>query len=206
MGRFSLRVTRATSKQPVKKNGHGRSASHIKVTQTVKEFFERSKDRRFQYQGYLGHGGQGIIFKLAYKSSSSRNTRQRMVVMKYGRDTRTFESEREALKVCLCNVTRSGKFSLVTNSLLRKKFIGCRHLGQIVTPERDVELPGETDGTYAHIFLEEIPNGTLLSFIERYRESNGGVPLPNRLLWRLFLCSESSTSLCTWYAQFSCMI
>ncbi|CAJ2511945.1 Uu.00g075700.m01.CDS01 [Anthostomella pinea] len=55
------------------------------------------------------------------------------------------------------------------------------------SPPSEFRDPGEPPGFYGpYLVLEYIANGTLSDFIEKVAAEN--TPLPNRLLWRLFLC------------------
>ena len=102
----SFRITKLSSRTNPKRNarsGHSRSRP-AQNTQTVKEYFEKGGDSRFEHHSYLGGGGQGIVFRIAYKDPDSQDNQPQMLVMKYGRDTKRFKSESEALKVCLYNI------------------------------------------------------------------------------------------------------
>ncbi|KAI0471204.1 hypothetical protein F4859DRAFT_522468 [Xylaria cf. heliscus] len=160
-----FRVTKRSSIAPTK-TGRSIRSQTIEAVQRVRGSFAQDKDQRFRYQGYHGHGGQGMVLKVVFKEPGAATSQQRMLMMKYGKDTKRFESERKALK----------------------DFIGCRHLGQIFIPQNDPMVASKRTDSYSHIFLEAIENGTLLAFTERYRRRNPGTTFPNRLLWSIFLC------------------
>ena len=67
-------------------------------------------------------------------------------------------------------------------------FQGCKHLAQMRNPPDDPLNPAAAQG-WAWIYMDAIDNGTLTDFIARWSHM-GSNSLPNRLLWRIFMCSE----------------
>lgn len=84
----------------------------------------------------------------------------------------------------MCNET----FEKVSDIIMFQKFQGAIHISQPFyidkqDPENSLSyLTGPT------LLIEWIDNGLLYDFVERV--GDWGQSLPNRMLWRLFLCCE----------------
>ncbi len=93
--RITKRPPRRSLRRP-RRNTRGEGADRIRK---VREYFVGVKHQRFYYEGFLGHGGQGMIFKIAFKDPDDRNSQPQMLMMKYANDAKRFESESEILQV-----------------------------------------------------------------------------------------------------------
>ncbi|ORY54710.1 uncharacterized protein BCR38DRAFT_509083 [Pseudomassariella vexata] len=79
---------------------------------------------------------------------------------------------------------------------LLQDFAGSHHVVSLVEVKRDPlgkEMSKEKYGVRQHdmnnwIYMEYLENGTLGDFIINYRQQYPGKTLPNRLLWRFFMC------------------
>ncbi|KAI2463024.1 kinase-like protein [Annulohypoxylon bovei var. microspora] len=128
-------------------------------------------DPRFDFTGLIGTGSSGFACHVKYDDPNDQSFNNFIV-------KRAFDNEfaREDL--------RKEQEHL-------RKLRGARHIVQLVdVPDNPLHRPGNEQLpaiTGDWLILEWVPNGTIGGFI--LRAANSGIPrLPNRLLWRFFLC------------------
>ncbi|OTA51955.1 hypothetical protein K449DRAFT_441031 [Hypoxylon sp. EC38] len=155
------------------------------VTGRIKSFFDNHP--KFIWEGTIGAGGNGIVFRLQYRDGGS--------------------SSRLALKIAPLDVDFGGYKTYgedektpneVKSILIEKEWLqklrGCKHIIQSLDipplddPLLNIPIGMQSHGLRNWIFMEYAENGTLNSFVERHREQYPGELLPCRLLWRFFMC------------------
>ncbi|OTA99688.1 hypothetical protein M426DRAFT_27297 [Hypoxylon sp. CI-4A] len=126
-----------------------------------KDFF--STDSRFQYEGLVGRGGFGTAHSVKYVDPK-RPGLTRFLVKK--------------------SLNREDAEEMLDNEVLfLKKFKGAMHIVQFV----DIKDNPLDKWEARWMVLEWISNGTLSQFIGKAKKV-GLSRLPNRTLWRFFLC------------------
>ncbi|KAI1660301.1 kinase-like domain-containing protein [Daldinia decipiens] len=133
----------------------------------LKAFFDSSN--MFHYEGLLGNGGQGSIYKIKYVELNKPNPLSRRLVAKVADPSRGSDVEGVAREKMILETLRY-----------------CQHIVSMIDSPDDPLASAQRLG-WAWIFLEEMENGTLNAFLKRARVA-GFVSLPNRMLWRIFLC------------------
>ncbi|KAI1642266.1 kinase-like domain-containing protein [Daldinia loculata] len=133
----------------------------------LKAFFDSSN--KFHFRGLLGNGGQGSIYKIQYVELNKNNSLSRRLVVKVADPFRGSDVE---------GVTKE--------KMILEALRYCQHIVSTIDSPDDPLASAQYLG-WAWIFLEEMENGTLTSFMQRAKGA-GFASLPNRMLWRIFLC------------------
>jgi hypothetical protein len=71
----------------------------------------------------------------------------------------------------------------------------CRHIINTIDVPNDplaAQQPGATHTMHAWLYMEFAENGTLRDMMDKALDTNGGMPWPNRVLWRFFMCCTFS--------------
>ncbi|KAI1455459.1 hypothetical protein F4805DRAFT_476654 [Annulohypoxylon moriforme] len=122
-------------------------------------------DPRFTYHSFIAAGSYGSTHRIQYKNPKTQ--RQTDYVVKKAA------------------ASPSGRQSMREEREFLKRLRGGRHVVRLLNlPEDPLSVYG-MEGEW--IALEWLPNGTLERFVQRARAA-GFTRLPNRLLWRFFLC------------------
>ncbi|KAI1104615.1 kinase-like domain-containing protein [Jackrogersella minutella] len=124
-----------------------------------------AKDSRFKDVSVVAGGGYGCTYRVKYEDSTRPDLKSFLI-----KRAHTYEKAREAL---------------IVEKEYISKMRGGMHIVQVVDIlNNPLEIHDFQDPWLA---LEWLPNGTLNQFIWHAREQNLG-HLPNRLLWKFFLC------------------
>ncbi|KAI1632358.1 kinase-like domain-containing protein [Biscogniauxia mediterranea] len=129
----------------------------------LKNWFDRSK-RRFTFEGKIGHGITGVVCQVKQRRSLLRGLSSRRFVVK--RAIYRFQEQ------------------YLNNEILNlKDFYGAQHIVQPFTVHKSYKNPlrGVSGPT---LWMELLENGSLHDLVRRAN----GRQLPNRLLYRFFLC------------------
>ncbi|OTB11578.1 hypothetical protein K445DRAFT_213462 [Daldinia sp. EC12] len=148
---------------------------------TFRSFFNSSD--RFHFEGLYVKGGQGSIYKLKYNELRNGVRSCRRLVVKVADPIRGSDVE-----------------GLIQEKEILKSLRHCQHIVNVV------ELPYDPLASSKHfgwewMYLDEIENGTLTSFMERAKVL-GLRTLPNRILWRIFLCMVRACIAMAWPINF----
>ncbi|KAI1206532.1 uncharacterized protein F4807DRAFT_463477 [Annulohypoxylon truncatum] len=157
------------------------------VAARIKTFFDRAPC--YKWEGQIGRGANGAV----YKFIRSTGTRYR----------------RLAVKICPLDVDLGGYKSYdeededipdELQSLMNEK-VWLHRLRNGLHIIKSLDLPNDPldplnathPGVWPHrmrswIFMELAENGGLETFVGRHQTQYDGQALPNRLLWRLFMC------------------
>ncbi|KAI1777214.1 kinase-like domain-containing protein [Hypoxylon cercidicola] len=142
-------------------------ADALKEIRLLETSFNRVNERRFKIERIIGEGTGGFALKMAMINDPSPVPRpvQRFVI-KRAYNKQQADKLQEEIQIV-------------------QKFRGNMHVAQLIV------LPGEsTDGiSYLNgptLMTDWIGNGTVKDLIAK--RSDWRQPLPNRVLWRLFLC------------------
>ncbi|KAI0602726.1 kinase-like domain-containing protein [Biscogniauxia sp. FL1348] len=129
----------------------------------MKNWFDRSR-RRFTFEGKIGHGITGVVCQVKQRRSLFRGLSSRRFVVKRA-------------------IYRFQEHYLTNEILNLKDFYGAQHIVQPFTVHKSYKNPlrGVSGPT---LWMELIENGSLLDLVKRAN----GRQLPNRLLFRFFLC------------------
>ncbi|KAI0838305.1 kinase-like protein [Hypoxylon sp. FL0890] len=122
-----------------------------------------SKDNRFNFLGLVSFGAFGSAHHVRYVDNQ-RGTATDFLVKKAFSDSiseEALQNERKYLRI----------------------FKGAMHLVQLI----DIPANPLASSDLQWLVLEWLPNGTLGDFVTKAKEK-GAERLPNRLLWRFFLC------------------
>ncbi|KAI1339616.1 hypothetical protein F5Y15DRAFT_423851 [Xylariaceae sp. FL0016] len=159
------------------------------LAEKLRLFFDNS--RLYTWEGEIGRGANGAIYKIR----SGPNQRIALKVCpqdvdlaaRGDRSDRVYDARAEGDELSELEGLRREAGWL-------KKLRGCGHVIQTLDVAADPLLrtpPGiRSVGSSLWLYMEFAPNGTLYDFIERNKELYDR-PLPNRLLWRLFMCCRS---------------
>ncbi|KAI0470008.1 kinase-like domain-containing protein [Xylariaceae sp. FL0804] len=131
----------------------------------LRRYFEQDNHARFEFEGLHGSGGQASVYKVRYKCVMTKS-----LVLKLADPGKMSDAE---------GILRE------RNTL--KRLAGCRHITQMRDIPDDPLESSRADVGWTWLYLEAIENGSLGSLMLRAKEA-GLTSLPNRLLWRLFLC------------------
>ncbi|KAJ8129931.1 hypothetical protein O1611_g3703 [Lasiodiplodia mahajangana] len=141
----------------------------------LSQYFSKDEEKRFQLEGPFAGGTSGIAWMLRYTPPGPTPRTQRIIL----------------------KTDRADMFADEESSIPQeKKFLEilqwAKHIVNIVPIPKD-PLGQDRPGLPWHqmeddhwIYMEYLQNGTLETLISRAVET--GVVLPNRLLWRFFLC------------------
>ncbi|KAI2609235.1 kinase-like protein [Hypoxylon sp. NC1633] len=132
-------------------------------TNLLKEYF--AKDPRFSYRQMVGFGGYGSAHRVQYTDDRTQQTTQFLVKRSFP----TAHAERALRKERAHLMSLRGAMHIV------------RTLDIPNNPLKDDDFPGEW------IVLEWLPGGTVGDFMWNALDQKVD-HLPNRLLWRFFLC------------------
>ncbi|KAI1086535.1 hypothetical protein F5B19DRAFT_498251 [Rostrohypoxylon terebratum] len=147
------------------------------VTDRLRTYFDRAP--LFKWGGKLGAGANGIVYKVFQQVEGKVRTLAVKIVPidvdlggnkswdeEWGQEhdylppeVESLEGEKLWLRVHLLNDPLSQKFEDIIHHRMR-----------------------------TWLFMEYAENGGLERFVERHAEHYAGEPMPNRLLWRLFMC------------------
>ncbi|KAI0853045.1 kinase-like domain-containing protein [Daldinia vernicosa] len=153
------------------------------------DYFESEDPIRFRFEKIIGVGAYGIAWRLKYKPStpSGGSGKSRRVVMKMDRSHATSGlGEQGGDEGDESRPTISHESHYL--SILK----WAKHVVNLIEPPNDPlkqqipDIPphGIKEGEW--MYLEWLENGTLSSFLDRAIEANR--QLPNRMMWRFFLC------------------
>ncbi|CAJ2513050.1 Uu.00g011690.m01.CDS01 [Anthostomella pinea] len=148
-----------------------------KKTDQLKEYFEKDS-RNFKLEkprpnrDFLGRGGFGITY--LFREEQEDGTLKRKFVVKFA--TRSTEGTSNEMQ---------------TEIRIAKKLYGALHIAQPIVDEGEMRkldnLPENADKLFSLLLCTEfLPNGTLFTF--RMKAMNAEQPIPNRILWMIFLC------------------
>ncbi|KAI1778977.1 kinase-like protein [Hypoxylon cercidicola] len=142
----------------------------------IKRYF--TKPPRFQFVKLLGKGEYAKAYQIRFNDPEYPNIKN-FVVKRSDNDHSAKETLQEE-----------------KNHLIRLR--GNRHLVEIYDLP-DIPLSSTNIDPDCWIILEYLPNGTIHSFIKLAKAKLGrGKLLPNRLLWRFFLCLIRSSIAMAW--------
>ncbi|KAI0383315.1 hypothetical protein F5Y04DRAFT_287472 [Hypomontagnella monticulosa] len=135
------------------------------IADDLRRYF--SNDNRFLYIGQVAAGSFGSAHRIQYRENDTSAMTNYLVKVAHKEWEAEIDmaTERRFLKAC--------------------EFRGAMHIVQMIDiPENPLTV---NDFTGEWVILEWLPNGTIFHFVEKAREM-GVTRLPNRLLWRFFLC------------------
>ncbi|KAI2618400.1 kinase-like domain-containing protein [Hypoxylon sp. NC1633] len=170
--RRNTRSTRST-----RSSGNSSIRDQAAVIQT---YFQRDAEQRFVLEGLHGRGGQGSIYKVKVLRSEIQRTPPRMLVVKIADPHRGSDVE-----------------GLMKERSILQSMKGCRHIVHIRNGPNDPLAPAAEELGWAWIYLDELENGTLASFMERAKNA-GFLHLPNRVMWRIFMCMVRACIAMAW--------
>ncbi|KAI0126387.1 hypothetical protein BJ170DRAFT_723817 [Xylariales sp. AK1849] len=136
----------------------------------LEEYFEHDRKKRFHLEGYHGKGGQASVFKIKYVRPGGDSDITRSLVVKLADPTTNADVE-----------------GLKRERDLLQTMSGCKHIVRAHSITKDPLAPAAEGLGWAWMYLDMLENGTLTTFMERTKKA-GQKSLPNRLLWRIFLC------------------
>ncbi|KAI0138978.1 kinase-like domain-containing protein [Hypoxylon sp. NC0597] len=142
----------------------------LKEIKKISKTFKQHGEKRFRFERILGSGSAGYTLEMAViEQSESPST-----------------SEPPLRFVMKRALNQSGEDSLRKEIKVLQQLRGAPNIQQLF------RIPGETEDlevSFFHgptLFTEWIPNGLFDNLVKRRNE--WGYPLPNRMLWRFFLC------------------
>ncbi|KAI0025993.1 kinase-like domain-containing protein [Xylariomycetidae sp. FL0641] len=148
----------------------------------IRRFFQRDKVRRFYLEGVYNHSGQGTVYKVKWVQPGTNPDHGRAMVMKLTDESR---GDSEGLRV---------------EEQTLQKLQNCRHVVSLLSTASDPLAAGAARHDWVWFYLEQLENGTLTNFLRRAKEA-GHKTLPNRLLWRLFMCMVRGCIALAWPDQ-----
>ncbi|KAI1496815.1 hypothetical protein F5X99DRAFT_50760 [Biscogniauxia marginata] len=166
------------------------------------EYFDRDELRRFVLEGMVGRGAWGVAWKIKYRPSGNAGAPEadadpetRRLILKTNKVPLLLyddESLREMEVGGEADNTSSPDSGIPTEQKWLAILRYAKHIVRLEEPPDDplqrlhaglIRRLSSDD----YIFLEYVENGELLQFLLRCR--NAGLQrLPNRMLWRFFMC------------------
>ncbi|KAI1337322.1 hypothetical protein F5Y15DRAFT_425908 [Xylariaceae sp. FL0016] len=186
-----------------------------RVRNLLAQYFDRDENRRFEFEGRLGSGANGLAWKVKYttpvtasppptpapappalgreglptppSSSAPPHFATRRIVLKTDRFYLNVDEDFDpAVGVGTSPMQEEKKWLKVLGWAL--------HVVKIIEPPSD-PLAQTFPGVRPHcmdvnhwLHMEWLENGVLKTFVQRAFEEGLQPPLPNRLLWRLLMC------------------
>ncbi|KAK7754944.1 hypothetical protein SLS62_003028 [Diatrype stigma] len=140
---------------------------------TLQSYFEGDSQSRFHLEDRHDQGGQASVYRVKYVTPGRGGSIPKLLVLKLanpdsGSDIAGVRRERDVLR----------------------RLNGCKHIARIREFAGDDPLNAADALGWAWIYLDALENGTLTDFMRRAK-SAGIQSLPDRLLWRIFMCSMS---------------
>ncbi|KAL7622426.1 hypothetical protein AAE478_007931 [Parahypoxylon ruwenzoriense] len=132
--------------------------------------FEKAGERRFELERIIGEGAWGVTFKMKIKDNSGPSLERRK--------PRRFVIKR--------SLTEQGQRNIEQEINALQQLRGAMHIAQPFRLEGEQSSRGISYLTGPILLMEWIGNGLIHDLLDRV--ADWGQPLPNRLLWRLFLC------------------
>ncbi|KAI0201990.1 hypothetical protein F4808DRAFT_423139 [Astrocystis sublimbata] len=173
------------------------------------EYFEKDDEKRFRMEGAIGGGATGLIWKLKYTlpnpDASITEPISQTIALKIDRrdlvgsedDTSpggSSEQNMEGDDDDDMETDDHGEAHRATENekIWLETLRWSKHIIRAIIPIND-PLARESPGIKSHhmdpeswIYLEWLPNGTVARLIDRALQLE--IKLPNRILWRFFLC------------------
>ncbi|RYP10776.1 hypothetical protein DL765_007987 [Monosporascus sp. GIB2] len=148
-----------------------RVSPYVLRKKRLETYFEGDTEKRFQLENRHGQGGQASVYKVKYTRPGCGNAIPRFLVLKLADPEK--KSDVEGLR---------------REKAILRRLQGCKHIARMRNATNDPLAPAEDELGWAWIYLDILENGTLRTFMERSKAA-GLNSLPNRLLWRIFMCS-----------------
>ncbi|KAH9999725.1 kinase-like domain-containing protein [Xylariaceae sp. FL0662B] len=156
------------------------SAKAVEETKNLLKNFERQNEKRFEFERIIGEGAFGFTLKMKTKDS--------IALQSVPRPIRRFVMKRALNQQAQQNVTNE------VNVL--QQLQGAMHICQpfYINPDQADNKLQYLNGP--SLLIEWIENGIIYDFVDRL--ADWGQPLPNRMLWRFFLCLCRSLVAMAW--------
>ncbi|RYP73351.1 hypothetical protein DL770_007801 [Monosporascus sp. CRB-9-2] len=151
-----------------------RISPYVLRKKRLEKYFEGDAEKRFQLENRHGKGGQASVYKVKYTRPGYRSAIPRFLVLKLADPEK--KSDVEGLR---------------KEKAILQRLQGCKHIARMRNTTNDPLASAADELGWAWIYLDLLENGTLRTFMERSKAA-GLNSLPNRLLWRIFLCMVRS--------------
>ncbi|RYP66623.1 hypothetical protein DL771_007692 [Monosporascus sp. 5C6A] len=151
-----------------------RVSPYVLRKKRLETYFERDAEKRFQLESRHGQGGQASVYKVKYTRPGCGSATPRFLVLKLADPEK--KSDVEGLR---------------KEKAILQRLQGCKHIARMRNATNDPLAPAADELGWAWIYLDILENGTLRTFMQRSKAA-GLNSLPNRLLWRIFLCMVRS--------------
>ncbi|KAI1385964.1 uncharacterized protein F4822DRAFT_432823 [Hypoxylon trugodes] len=156
------------------------------VTERIKQFFDNNT--RWKWSSMLGIGATGIVYRVQYQRGNlSRDLAVKIVPQDV--DLGGYKSYDEDDPIVPDEVEE-----IVNEKRWLQVLRGNSHIvTPLDVPHDPFDSANTPPGVLPHrmgnwVFMEYLPNGPLWLFISRYHKLYPDEPIPNRLLWRFFMC------------------
>ncbi|KAI8634666.1 hypothetical protein F5Y19DRAFT_469727 [Xylariaceae sp. FL1651] len=183
----------------------------IRTRDLLAQYLKRDELHRFQMEGFLGGGYNGLTWKVKYEpiepvaASPGSNpwptglkTGERRIILKTTRRAAMNSSDHEEDEDEYNNSKSDSEYEDNTQNIIEEKMFvralqWAKHTVTELRPHKD-PLKQTFPGVRPHymkgewMYMEWLENGTLKKFVDRALDNGVPIPLPNRLLWRLFMC------------------
>ncbi|KAI0838491.1 kinase-like domain-containing protein [Hypoxylon sp. FL0890] len=153
------------------------AANLQRLVDEIKTYF--SRDSRFYYRGHIASGRFGVAHRVQYRQNENGFIYVTDFLVKTAHKNSEAEGDMENEKAYL------------------KRLRGGAHIVQLIDVPDDPLTKYKFEEQWKFLILEWVPNGTLCEFIFKARNF-GCSQLPNRLLWRFFLCLISGLCGLAW--------
>ncbi|KAI0885859.1 uncharacterized protein GGS22DRAFT_200011 [Annulohypoxylon maeteangense] len=134
------------------------------------EYF--SRDPRFAFYDYVASGSYGSTYRIQYRENENSQITDFLIKLAHQDEDEDDEDEDPQLMI-------------ETERNFLRAMRGGEHISRLIEFNDDPLTVHQFPRSW--LALEWIPNGTVINFIRKARDK-GVTRLPNRLLWRLFLC------------------
>ncbi|KAI0014700.1 hypothetical protein F4780DRAFT_187691 [Xylariomycetidae sp. FL0641] len=172
--------------RPAPVTGGGNISPRVRQeAEIIRRHFERS--RSYVFEGLIGAGSQGATFKIKRNgppSLAAPATPTRRYVLKRALEERGYPKLQEEINIL-------------------RRLRGSMHIARTIDENRDFGLVQTVEQLSLRgpkLLLEWIENGLFHDFLEKLSERREK-PLPNRLLWKIFLCLCRMVVGMTWPAS-----
>ncbi|KAI5866081.1 kinase-like domain-containing protein [Durotheca rogersii] len=148
----------------------GASARAVSEARRLLSHFEKAGEKRFELERIIGEGAWGVTFKMKIRERSAPSHEWRPM--------RRFVMKR--------SLTVAARQKIRREERVLRRLRGSVHIVQPYSLGDSVSARLMSRLGEGTLLMEWIGNGLLHDVI--HRAADWGHPLPNRLLWRLFLC------------------
>ncbi|ETS78166.1 hypothetical protein PFICI_10228 [Pestalotiopsis fici W106-1] len=163
-----------------------RKAQVKEYGQLLKAYFDNDGKKRFQFQKAMGAGASGLAWLIKFNPAGGFPNEKKIILKTNIENALT---EKDYVEGSSYKAKLDKGMEKEVNMLKKLRF--ARHIARILEIGDDplqTPFPLRPHRNEISFYMECLPNGQLYDFLERVIDSDDISHLPNRVLWRMFLC------------------